>query len=92
MTPFEEGTQRKTASSLFVIGFFLKGSRYHKVILFWVIGVVLSFFIVAKGNLIHDYYQMPLMLPAAFFIAHLGGLAALFSTAVLGRAEPDLAQ
>jgi len=54
---------------VFTIGLFLKRANSNERLFdFWIISVFIYFLIVAKGNFVHDYYQLPLLPPAAFFI------------------------
>ncbi len=56
-------------SLLFILGMLLKPKNKSEYILhLWVIFVFLSFFILAGGQG-HYYYQLPLILPAIFFIS-----------------------
>ncbi len=53
----------------FVIGLFIKRtSREERVFDFWLISIVIYFLIVAKGNQVHEYYQLPFVIPAAVFV------------------------
>lgn len=55
---------------LFVVGLFLKRkSDNERLFDFWLIAVVVYFLIVAKGNQVHEYYQLPFMLPGVVFLA-----------------------
>lgn len=54
---------------LFVIGLFLKRkSNEEKLFDYWLLAVLIYFLIVAKGNQVHDYYQLPFILPAVAYI------------------------
>jgi len=54
---------------LFLIGLFLKRkSGPERVFDWWLAGVVVYFCIVAVGNQVHEYYQLPFTLPASVFI------------------------
>lgn len=53
----------------FLIGLFIKREkRGEKLFDWWLIAVVIYFLIVAKGNQVHEYYQLPFILPAAVFV------------------------
>jgi 4-amino-4-deoxy-L-arabinose transferase-like glycosyltransferase len=53
----------------FVVGLFLKREhRNESVFDWWLIAVIVYFLIVAKGNDVHEYYQLPFILPAVVFI------------------------
>ncbi|MEW5800107.1 MAG: glycosyltransferase family 39 protein [Bacteroidota bacterium] len=55
---------------LFFLGLFLKRkSEDERMFDFWLIAVVVYFLIVAKGNQVHEYYQLPFMLPGVVFLA-----------------------
>ena len=53
----------------FIVGLLLKTVDRERVINYWLIGVVIYMLVVAGGNYFHDYYQLPLLLPASFVIA-----------------------
>jgi len=53
----------------FIVGLFLKARNIERVINYWLIGVVIFLLVVARGNYVHDYYQLPVLLPASFVIA-----------------------
>lgn len=53
----------------FIIGLFVTKNEREKVVVFWLIAVGVSILIAAHGNFAHDYYQMPVLLPASFIIA-----------------------
>lgn len=55
--------------ALFISGIFIGLKKHNDILLFWIVGIIISFFVVASGNFLHDHYQMSLMLPAVFFIA-----------------------
>lgn len=40
----------------------------HPVFRFWLVAALVYMFVVANGNLVHSYYQMPLLPAGAFFI------------------------
>lgn len=54
---------------IFLFGLFLK-RQYPKERLFdfWLMAILIYFIIVGKGNYVHEYYQLPIMLPAAVFM------------------------
>lgn len=54
----------------FLIGLFIK--REHKnerLFDWWLISVLIYIMIVAKGNQVHEYYNLPFILPAVIFVA-----------------------
>jgi len=54
---------------LFVYGLFLpREKREQSVFHWWLLAVVVYIFIVPLGNLAHDYYQLPIALPASVII------------------------
>ncbi len=54
---------------LFLTGlFFTRKSPGERVFDFWLIGVVVYILIVAEGNRMHEYYQLPFILPGVVFI------------------------
>jgi len=54
---------------LFVVGLFVHRNRKEeKLFDWWLIGVMVFFAIVARGNQVHEYYQLPFTIPAAVFI------------------------
>lgn len=54
---------------LFVAGLFLPRHRSQERLFdYWLLGVVGYFLIVPRGNSIHEYYQLPFMLPAVVYI------------------------
>jgi len=51
-------------------GLFMKVKRREEYLFhIWFFGIVLYFFVVAKGNRVHEYYQLPIILPGVVFIA-----------------------
>ncbi|MCX7611740.1 MAG: glycosyltransferase family 39 protein [Ignavibacterium sp.] len=53
----------------FIIGIFLpRNNLKERLFDFWLIAVVVYFLIVAKGNQIHEYYQLPFVLPGVVYI------------------------
>ncbi len=55
---------------LFLIGLFLRRkSPEERLFDFWILGVLVFFAIVAKGNYVHSYYQLPFMIPAVVYAA-----------------------
>lgn len=55
---------------LFGIGLWLKRTtRKEKVFDFWMVSLVIYFIIVAQGNFVHLYYQLPFTIPACVFLA-----------------------
>ncbi len=57
------------AYPIFFIGLFLKRlTPKEKVFDYWLIGIIVYFIIVGKGNFVHDYYQLPFIIPASFFL------------------------
>ena len=54
----------------FVIGLFIpRTSVRERLFDWWLIAVVVYFFIVTTGNQIHEYYQLPFILPAVVYVA-----------------------
>lgn len=54
---------------MMLIGLFVKRqSKSERLFDWWLISVIIYFLIVAKGNNVHDYYQLPFALPASVFI------------------------
>lgn len=54
---------------LFIWGLFIKRSDSRERLFdFWLIAVLIYIFIVAQGNRVHEYYQLPIDLSAAVFI------------------------
>lgn len=54
---------------LFIAGLFVKRRNKEELIFdFWIISVLIYFIIVARGVNIHEYYQLPFILPASVFI------------------------
>ena len=64
---------------LFLIGLFIK-RKYpqEKLFDFWLIAVIIYFFIVAEGNMQHEYYQLPFVIPVCVFIGKVMGKALSF--------------
>ncbi|MBM3125724.1 MAG: phospholipid carrier-dependent glycosyltransferase [Chloroflexi bacterium] len=57
------------AYPIFILGLFLKRESPHeRVFDFWLIGILIYFLIVGKGNYIHDYYQLPFIIPAGVYL------------------------
>lgn len=53
----------------FLIGLFIKRTtRGERLFDFWLTAVLIYFLIVAKGNQVHEYYQLPFILPAVVFV------------------------
>ncbi len=54
----------------FVIGLFIpRQSLKEHLFDWWLIALVVYFFIVTTGNQIHEYYQLPFILPAVVYVA-----------------------
>jgi len=54
---------------IFLFGLFLKRKNPRERLFdFWLIAILVYFIIVARGNYEHDYYQLPIMLPACVFM------------------------
>lgn len=54
--------------AVFLAGLFLKRrTDQERLFDFWLMGVVIYFIIVAKGNYVHDYYQLLFLPPASVF-------------------------
>jgi len=55
--------------TLFILGVFQKvKSRREYVFHFWLLSILIYFIVLARGNWIHDYYQLPLVPVAAIFM------------------------
>lgn len=54
-------------SFLFLLGFFAM-TRDDLFFLSFFLAVLLYFFVVAYGNIVHNYYQLPLTIPLSFFV------------------------
>jgi 4-amino-4-deoxy-L-arabinose transferase-like glycosyltransferase len=53
----------------FVTGFFIKRtSTGERLFDYWLLAVVIYFLIVARGNQVHEYYQLPFVLPAVVYV------------------------
>jgi hypothetical protein len=53
----------------FVIGLFIKRTtKGERLFDYWLLAVIIYFLIVAKGNQIHEYYQLPFILPAVVYV------------------------
>lgn len=53
----------------FLIGLFIwRNTKAERLFDFWLIAVIIYFLIVAKGNQVHEYYQLPFILPAVVYI------------------------
>ncbi|MEW6608942.1 MAG: glycosyltransferase family 39 protein [bacterium] len=54
---------------LFLFGIILKVRQKEEFLFhFWLIGIIIYFFVVAAGNMEHNYYQLPLVSVASIFI------------------------
>ena len=54
----------------FIVGLFIRRQkREERVFDFWLIAVIIYIIIVARGNQVHEYYQLPFILPAVIFAA-----------------------
>jgi 4-amino-4-deoxy-L-arabinose transferase-like glycosyltransferase len=54
----------------FIYGLFIKRKTgEEKLFDWWLIAVIIYFIIAAKGNQVHEYYQLPFALPASVFAA-----------------------
>lgn len=54
---------------IFIWGLLLKRNTPHeKLFDFWLLSILVYFIIVGKGNYVHDYYQLPIIIPAIVFI------------------------
>jgi 4-amino-4-deoxy-L-arabinose transferase-like glycosyltransferase len=54
---------------LFVSGWFIRPwKKEERLFIWWMAALLVYFVIVAQGNYAHDYYQLPFILPAAFFM------------------------
>jgi 4-amino-4-deoxy-L-arabinose transferase-like glycosyltransferase len=53
----------------FVIGLFIKRTtKGERLFDYWLLAVIIYFLIVAGGNQVHEYYQLPFILPAVVYI------------------------
>lgn len=58
-----------TGFIVFLIGLFIaREKEYEKLFDFWLLSVIFYFLIVAQGVRHHDYYQLPLNIPASVFM------------------------
>ncbi len=54
---------------VFLIGLFVKRrAKEERVFDFWLLSVLIYMVIVAKGNYVHEYYQLPFMIPAVVYM------------------------
>jgi len=54
---------------IFIIGLSIKRkTKQEKLFDIWIISLVIYFVIVARGNYVHLYYQLPFMIPATVFL------------------------
>lgn len=54
---------------IFAIGLLSKRSTSMEAVIdYWLAGVLVYFLIVSRGNYVHDYYQLPFTIPAAYFL------------------------
>ncbi|MFH0925938.1 MAG: glycosyltransferase family 39 protein [bacterium] len=55
---------------IFIFGLIL-GIKDEKqnVLRYWLLGIVVYFFLIARGNMVHDYYQLPIIPVASIIIA-----------------------
>ena len=59
---------------IFFTGLFLKTlNQKEKLFDFWLLGVLVFFVIVGRGNFVHEYYQLPFMIPAAVYMGKVYG-------------------
>jgi 4-amino-4-deoxy-L-arabinose transferase-like glycosyltransferase len=74
---------------VFLIGLLMKRqTKREKIFDLWLIAVVIYFIIVAKGNYVHDYYQLPFMIPAVVYIGKV--YARYFRPTILLRNKASL--
>ena len=65
--------------TLFIVGVFQKvQSKREYLFHFWLLAIIIYFIVLARGNWVHDYYQLPLVPVAAIFAGK--ALAMLFNT------------
>jgi 4-amino-4-deoxy-L-arabinose transferase-like glycosyltransferase len=48
--------------------FFRRSTREERVFDFWLIALIIYFIIVGRGNYVHEYYQLPFIIPASAFM------------------------
>ncbi len=53
---------------IFIIALFYRLNDEENIIRIWLLSVLFYFFVVSGGNYVHDYYQLPFWIPAAYFI------------------------
>ena len=71
---------------IFLVGLFLRRqTRGEKLFDYWLAALVIFLLIVAKGNYVHEYYQLPFMIPASVFMGKVYGRH--FSLAALKGAK-----
>lgn len=51
----------------FGVGLFVLTRFKDGVFYFWLIGLLVYAFVIAKGNVTHDYYQIPFLIPIVYF-------------------------
>lgn len=52
----------------FIIGFFTKLQKEQKFLRVWVLSVFVYFIVVAVGNYVHEYYQLPMLIPGSILV------------------------
>lgn len=68
----------------FVAGLLLKEKRpEERVFAWWLLAIVIFFFVVPRGNEVHEYYQLPFILPAVVYV---GKTFAAYVTPAAGEA------
>lgn len=73
---------------LFFIGLFISRNNIKEYVFdYWIIAVLIYFFVVAKGNQVHEYYQLPFVFPASVFIGKL--LSRFFNKSALFSISKD---
>jgi hypothetical protein len=76
------------AIPLLLIGLVLKRrQRVERLIDFWMLAILVYLIVVPHGNIWHEYYQLPLMLPASVFIGKVFGRYFSLPDLAGGRSE-----
>lgn len=71
---------------VFIFGLFLtRHSLKERFFDFWLLAIIFYFVIVARGNYVHSYYQLPFMLPAVVYLGKV--YARYFKSPILKNAK-----